>query len=327
MQQYQVNIEELEVKMNNAGVNRTPFLFAVNNELTEGLFVEHPLQQNAILFRTPKATNIKIDSISSNSTEKLQVFPSSFEEYAKAFKLVRKAMEEGSVSVVNLTMKTKVSSPLTMEDIAKQSKSIYTLFVPEKFVCFSPERFVLLKDGCLSTNPMKGTINADIPDAKEKILNDPKEIKEHTIVVEQMKEELSKIASSVEVKRFRYVDHIKTNERNILEVSSELIANLPIEEKNHLGTLMLKLLPASSIAGVPKETSLSLLKEAEAKPRGYYTGIFGYFDGETLDSGVLIRYIEKEDDNLFFRSGGGVTIDSIAEREYNEVLEKIYLPL
>lgn len=326
MQKYQVNIEELEVKMNHAGVNRTPFLFAVNYELTEGIFVEHPLQQNEILFRTPKATNINNNKLR-NTTGKLQVFPSSFEEYTKAFKWVEKAMKEGQVKVVNLTMKTEVATSLTMKDIAEQSKAIYTLFVPEKFVCFSPERFVLIKDGSLSTNPMKGTINADIPDAKEKILNDPKEIKEHTIVVEQMKEELAKVARSVEVKRFRYIDHIQTNERNILEVSSELIANLPIEEKNHLGTLMLKLLPASSIAGVPKDASLALLKEAEANPRGYYTGVFGYFDGETLDSGVLIRYIEKEGDALFFRSGGGITIDSIAEREYNEVLEKIYLPL
>lgn len=325
MQQYQVNIEELEVKMNNAGVNRTPFLFAVNYELTEGIFVEHPLQQNEILFRTPKASNIS--QLGFSCKEKLKVEPVLLEKYKKSFNVVHKAMKEGQVKVVNLTMKTEVITSLTMKDIAEQSKSIYTLFVPEKFVCFSPERFVLIKDGSLSTNPMKGTINADIPDAKEKILNDPKEIKEHTIVVEQMKEELSKVARSVEVKRFRYIDHIQTNERNILEVSSELIANLPVEEKNHLGTLILKLLPASSIAGVPKDASLALLKEAEANAREYYTGVFGYFDGETLDSGVLIRYIEKEGDDLFFRSGGGITIDSIAEREYNEVLEKIYLPL
>lgn len=325
MQKYQVNIEELEVKMNNAGVNRTPFLFAVNYELTEGIFVEYPLRQNEILFRTPKASNIS--QLGLSCKEKLKVEPISLEKYKKSFNVVHKAMKEGVVKVVNLTMKTEVITSLTMKDIAEQSKAIYILFVPEKFVCFSPERFVLIKDGSLSTNPMKGTINADIPDAKEKILNDPKEIKEHTIVVEQMKEELSKVARSVEVKRFRYIDHIQTNERNILEVSSELIANLPVEEKNHLGTLMLKLLPASSIAGVPKDASLALLKEAEANPRGYYTGVFGYFDGETLDSGVLIRYIEKEGDALFFRSGGGITIDSIAEREYNEVLEKIYLPL
>jgi para-aminobenzoate synthetase component 1 len=65
---------------------------------------------------------------------------------------------------------------------------------------------------------------------------------------------------------------------------------------------------------------------AENQSRGYYCGIAGYFDGKTLDTAVLIRFIETNNGNMFFRSGGGVTSESICEKEYQEVLDKIYLP-
>ena len=54
--------------------------------------------------------------------------------------------------------------------------------------------------------------------------------------------------------------------------------------------------------------------------------MFGYYDGERLDSGVLIRYIEKVQGKFYFRSGGGITVNSNCLSEYNETIEKIYLP-
>ena len=72
---------------------------------------------------------------------------------------------------------------------------------------------------------------------------------------------------------------------------------------------------------------MQAIEEAETEPRGYYTGIFGYFDGTSLDSAVMIRFIEqKEDGTLLYHSGGGITINSRAEDEYREVIEKVYLP-
>ena len=68
-------------------------------------------------------------------------------------------------------------------------------------------------------------------------------------------------------------------------------------------------------------------RQAEGLPRGYYSGVFGYFDGQTLDSAVLIRFIEKVDNRYYFRSGGGITVNSQAKEEYQEILEKIYLPI
>lgn len=62
-------------------------------------------------------------------------------------------------------------------------------------------------------------------------------------------------------------------------------------------------------------------------PQGYYTGVFGYFDGRDLDSAVMIRYIECENGRFYFRSGGGITVHSDPQQEYDEVVTKIYLPI
>ena len=87
------------------------------------------------------------------------------------------------------------------------------------------------------------------------------------------------------------------------------------------------MLPAGSISGAPKRSTVNTIRKAEKINRGYYTGVFGYYDGETLDSAVMIRYIENENGNYYFRSGGGITVNSNPEEEYQEVLDKIYLPL
>ena len=95
---------------------------------------------------------------------------------------------------------------------------------------------------------------------------------------------------------------------------------------SRIGNIIFELLPAGSISGAPKPSTLDIIKRAEGQKRGFYTGVFGYFDGETLDSAVMIRFIEKQKDGFYFRSGGGITINSDMRSEYQEVLEKVYLP-
>ena len=59
----------------------------------------------------------------------------------------------------------------------------------------------------------------------------------------------------------------------------------------------------------------------------FYTGIFGVFDGENLDSAVMIRFIENDENELFFKSGGGITAKSNAKAEYEELIQKVYVPI
>ena len=191
---------------------------------------------------------------------------------------------------------------------------------------FSPECFVKIKDNKISTYPMKGTIDASIPNAEQVIINDYKETCEHNTIVDLMRNDLNIIASNVRVERFRYIDKLQTSRGEILQVSSEIVGDLDKVFNENLGNIISKLLPAGSISGAPKTSTINLIQSSEKEKRGFYTGIFGFFDGKDLDSAVIIRYIEKENDNYYFRSGGGITINSNPEEEYKEAINKIYLP-
>ena len=172
---------------------------------------------------------------------------------------------------------------------------------------------------------MKGTIDASVPDAENRVLDDPKESAEHTTIVDLIRNDLSQVASEVEVVRYRYLDRIRTHDKEIFQVSSEIRGHLPEGYQQHIGTILDALLPAGSISGAPKKRTLEIIRETEAGPRGYYTGVFGIFDGENLDSAVMIRFIEQTEAGLQYRSGGGITHLSQPEAEYQEMLDKIYL--
>ncbi len=110
-------------------------------------------------------------------------------------------------------------------------------------------------------------------------------------------------------------------------MSSEITGKLSADYHKHLGDILVTLLPAGSISGAPKVKTLKIIEAAENETRGYYTGVFGYFDGENLDSGVMIRFIEQKGDRLFYRSGGGITIQSDLRSEYQEAIDKVYVPI
>lgn len=93
-----------------------------------------------------------------------------------------------------------------------------------------------------------------------------------------------------------------------------------------MGNILFDMLPAGSISGAPKKRTIEIIKEAETHQRGYYTGIAGVFDGKKLDTCVLIRFIENQQGQLVYKSGGGITSLSHEKEEYNELIDKIYVP-
>lgn len=311
--------------MNEAGRDKVPFLFGIDFEMDEGFFVLNPLHQTDVLFSIDGLTN------STSATKEVPEFqfsrsPEDFETYQKRFQRVMLGLQNGDSLVTNLTVKTPIETSLTLREIFDYSRSRYRIYVPNKFVCFSPECFVKIENGKIFTFPMKGTIDAEIENAEEIILSNHKETQEHTSVVDLLCSDLSRISSHVKVNRFRYIDELQTNNGRILQVSSEIEGTLPADYNKNIGTLILDLLPAGSIAGAPKDSTLQIIREAENEPRGFYTGVAGYFDGKNLDSCVLIRFIEQNGNDFYFRSGGGITVNSRCEDEYSEVIKKVYLP-
>jgi para-aminobenzoate synthetase component 1 len=311
--------------MNRCGEESIPFLFILNFELTEGYFIENPLAQDEILFRMGDVGNQKISSVGDEQND-IEIFPLSPNDYKKRFDVVRSGLYNGNSFLTNLTVKTKIQTDLSLNEIFNRSNAPYSLYIPGRFVCFSPERFVKIENGQISTNPMKGTIDASILDAEQLILDDFKEKAEHNTIVDLLRNDLSLSATNVHVSRFRYIEKIKARNKEILQVSSEIKGALSFDYRERFGDIIFKMLPAGSISGAPKASTVRLIQEAEKEPRGYYTGIVGYFDGNMLDSAVLIRFIEEYESEKYFRSGGGITAYSNWEEEYQEVLNKIYLP-
>ena len=112
-----------------------------------------------------------------------------------------------------------------------------------------------------------------------------------------------------------------------MQVSSKISGHLDKHWNERLGDILTSVLPAGSITGCPKKKTVEILKDIEKYDRNYYTGIFGVFDGTSLQSAVMIRFIEKEKDGkLYYKSGGGITCDSNVSLEYKELIDKIYLP-
>ena len=316
--------DEVRGKINEAVRSRVPCLFGVDYELCEGFFTDRPLEQRQYLFRAGEAANYRPQK---PETAVWTSFPEPYGVYRRRFETVMAGLKRGNSFLANLTVRTPVSSNLTLEQLFRGSVSHYGLLIPGRMACFSPERFVRIADGRISSNPMKGTIDAAFPDAETVILNDYKETAEHYTIVDLIRNDLSRVADDVEVKRFRYVDRIDTGEGTILQVSSEIEGRLSPAYAERVGDALFELLPAGSICGAPKEATVRLIAEAERTPRGFYTGIFGYYDGRVLDTAVLIRYVEQTPGGLVFRSGGGITVNSVCRSEYREACEKVYFPI
>lgn len=321
-----IDSDQIRKHINKAASQQTPFFFAINYEMSEGLFIESPMNQSEILFDFNGANNKPMETETYQKAE-LKVHPISEEQYQSKFEIVQRGLKSGAIDVINLTVRTPISTNINCREIFFRSQSPYKVYVPGRFVSFSPERFVKIEDGMISSNPMKGTIDASINNAEQAILNDSKEIAEHSATAQLVAEELSSVASNVAIKRFRYIDRIESHSRTLLAVSSEIQGELSTDYMSRMGNILFSLLPAASVTGSPKAKAQEYIYMSEGQPRGYYCGIAGYFDGKTLDTAVLIRFIEIDNGNIYYRSGGGVTPDSTCEKEYQEVLNKIYLPI
>ncbi len=313
-------------KMNRWGRERRPFFFMMDFDLRQPVVV--PLDEinpEEILYDINGHRNFAEKQFSDNLVN-FTVIPVSRMRYCQAFSLVQQHIRRGDTFLLNLTFPSRVESNLHLKQIFFHSNAKYKVYFQDRFVCFSPEIFVQTADNIIRSFPMKGTIDARQENARAKLLASEKELAEHFTIVDLIRNDLSGVAGKVKVARFRYIDHIKTNKNEILQMSSEIIGQIREEYLHAPGDLLLKMLPAGSISGAPKKKTLEIIRQVEGYERGFYTGIMGIFDGEGIDSGVMIRFIEKTPDGLVYKSGGGITAQSLCEEEYNELIEKIYVP-
>jgi para-aminobenzoate synthetase component 1 len=312
--------------MNKWGAERLPFVFIIDYALEKPLlFHLSELEQNDVRLHLPSLPYKELPGTLNDFT--FIKHPMAYDRYVEAFHLVQKAIHRGDTFLLNLTFPTRIETNLTLHQIFLHSQAPFKLKYKNDFVVFSPEAFITIQDGIISGFPMKGTVDAALENAQAFLMKDAKEIAEHNTIVDLIRNDLSMIAEQVRVEKFRYIDRIKTHERELLQTSSHIRGKLPSDWNERLGDILFRILPAGSISGAPKPKTMDIIQEAEGYDRGYFTGIFGYFDGQNLESAVMIRFIENHGDQFWFKSGGGITSFSECEKEYRELIEKVYVPI
>ena len=307
-------------RLSSLAASKTPFLFYTNFDATQThVYTVDELHDADIEF--------SIDTQEYKTHDfSLKISPQELTAYKKGFDAIIEKIKSGETYLLNYTCKTPIQTSISLKKIFTCANAPFKLRVKDEFVCFSPERFVQIKNDHIYTFPMKGTIDASIDNAEAKILANAKEMAEHIMVVDLLRNDLSMVSKGVKVNRFRYIDKINAGDKELLQVSSEIEGSLESDWQSRLGDILQTLLPAGSISGTPKKRTLEIINKVEQYERGYFSGVFGYFDGETFDSAVMIRFIENTTEGLVYKSGGGITLDSNAECEYQEMLDKIYIP-
>ena len=315
-------------EFNERGRADEPFLFVIDYE-GRSAYIKSltDICPDECLYSIGKVSNSSgcMPDIQPKVTWHVQMPP--YEEYERSFETVRRNIYEGNSYLANLTCAVPVSTNLTLRQVYFMAEAKYKLFIDRRFTCFSPETFIQIRDGKIYSYPMKGTIDASIPDAGHVLMADRKEAAEHATIVDLIRNDLSRVASHVKVNRYRYIERIENANGGILQTSSEICGQLPDDYRSHIGDILAAQLPAGSITGAPKEKTVSILHEAERYTRGFYTGVMGICDKGCIDSAVMIRFVEQTPQGMVFKAGGGITSKSDCHREYEEVKQKTYVPI
>ncbi|MFW2178168.1 MULTISPECIES: anthranilate synthase component I family protein [unclassified Moraxella] len=272
-------------------------------------------------------------------------------DYAKAFEQVQNYLKAGDCYQINLTqcwqgdlannkggnklvdylprLHQATNAPFAGYVNLDNSLSNYELLScsPELFFTFAKNTSSINNrdEHTIITKPIKGTIprgltvEQDIAN-KNQLANSEKDTAENVMIVDLLRNDLGKYAKvgTVQVPKLFDIESFS----NVHHMVSTVTATLK-EEVNPL-TVLLDSLPAGSITGTPKKRAVEIIHELESQPRGAYCGTLGYlnFDG-TGQWNVLIRTLQAVDDKVSLWAGGGVTIASACEAEYQECFDKV----
>ncbi len=193
-----------------------------------------------------------------------------------------------------------------------------------RLLCLSMERLLMRQGDLLRSEPIKGTVprhgtEAEDWAAADRLASDPKELAEHTMIVDLVRNDLGRVArpGSVSVPRLRGVEPFSTVQQMVSTVEAKARPGLGLAD------LLRSVLPGGSVTGAPKHAVCAHLAEAEAGPRGFYCGALGWIapDGD-LDLALPIRTAQIRGDRVTYWAGGGITHRSDPAREWTELLLK-----
>lgn len=253
-------------------------------------------------------------------------------EIEHAISNVQEHMNKGDCYLANVTYTTGLAGGmfLTKSDFIDKwfnLKSRYGIFFDNKKIglaCFSPERFLLCKNNFLVSEPIKGTLACQglRPMKKDalKLWKNKKEIYEHTLVVDLIRNDLNSVCvpGSVGV----YQPFQANVAGKLLQMQSTVFGKKVLELNP--GQCFSSLLPAGSVTGTPKKKVCELISRYEKNARGYYTGVCGILEPNgDFDSCVLIRSIYRGNLGTYLGVGAGITTLSKPKKEVEEFKQKL----
>lgn len=254
--------------------------------------------------------------------------------YQHAFRRVQRYLVEGDCYQVNLTQAfrgTVSGSILPWADqLLSVSPAPYAAYFNQldtELISCSPELFIeFYADGTVSTRPIKGTLRRYPSDpakdfeARQALQHSEKDRSENLMIVDLLRNDLGQhaIAGSVSVPELFTVESYAQVHHLVSEVRATLKAGLhPLE-------MLMSALPGGSITGAPKRRAMEIIQELESGPRGAYCGTIGYLNADGSGRfNILIRTLERTGDQLSLWAGGGITVASREEQEYQECLDKV----
>ena len=258
------------------------------------------------------------------------------ERYAELIEACRERIREGDAYQLCLTTRFTVPGAIDALDVFRRlrraSGSHHAGFLRQGGVALasvSPERFLTLRDVNVHTHPIKGTRRRSADDAidralAEELRTDAKERAENVMIVDLMRNDLSRVCepSTVGVDRLLEVETYPSVHQLVSEVSGRLLPGTT------LGALLAATFPAGSMTGAPKRSAMDILAGLEEEPRGVYSGAFGWVgDDGSADLAMVIRSVVVEPDAAWVGAGGGITWRSVAASEVAEVGLKARSPL
>lgn len=254
--------------------------------------------------------------------------------YINCVDKIKKDIEEGEYYEINLCQpfmakEVKCDSYSLFLNLSKQSKAPYTSWLKVKqteVFCASPERFLKKYGNEVISQPIKGTIGRgdsiveDITN-KEKLLQSEKERAENVMIVDLVRNDLSKVCkpSTVKVPELFGIYTFPTLHQMVSTVLGNTDANIDIV------SIIKAAFPMGSMTGAPKIRVMQAIENYEIAARGIYSGAIGYCSPDNdFDFNVVIRTLIKNNLNndLFYFTGGAITYDSQAVAEYEECILK-----
>ncbi|MEK7096778.1 MAG: anthranilate synthase component I family protein [Patescibacteria group bacterium] len=201
----------------------------------------------------------------------------------------------------------------------------YIKFNDKKIIGASPELLFSLREGEMTTKPLAGTTNRGKDENEDRrlarvLLNDPKEKAEHNMLVDMHRNDIGKVArfgtvrvrDFMNVKKFNYVQHISSEITGIINNNEDMFSGLASN------------FPMGTVCGTPKVETIKIIDKNELQARGPYgggVGQFGFNGNCTFALALRTLFISR--DYAYTQTSGGIVYDSVAEKEYQEIVRKL----